>query len=223
MVSDTGYSIDHMFGYYWDVYEYYLAGGYRQNLTEFTYGVLWQDWEIPAPTAHNYTTGWLYQRRGSDYGFRRYWSPALMLDNERLIFDFNGSKAFSTMHNGWRYAAPREINLNLTADRDYIEGMMDWSFVDDFDDGYVFEVDGDNVIAADTDNDGDDDWGFGAFFGRMTQEATMECISMKHFQVHLPRACSVVSDQMVLDMHFYFQLTFHMVTGLVLLLHHEVL
>jgi hypothetical protein len=163
VVSDTAYTIDNMFGYYWDVYEYYLAGGFRQNLTEFTYGVLWQDWEIPAPTANNYTTGWLYQRRGSDYGFRRFWSPALMLDNERLIFDFNGSKAFSTMHNGWRYGAPREINLNLTADRDYIEGMMDWSFVDDFDDGYVFEVDGNNVIAADTDNDGEDDWGFGAF------------------------------------------------------------
>jgi hypothetical protein len=163
IISDTQYTTDHMFGWYFDFYGSYFGWA---NFTEFLYGELWKDWEIPAPSpTHNYTTGWLYQRRNADadVGRVRLFAPALIMNNSKLVFDFNGSKAFSYYHNGYMYHAPMAYNVSAQADRDYFTGLMDWSFVDDWDDGYVFEVDGNNVIAADTDNDGEDDWGLGSF------------------------------------------------------------
>jgi subtilisin family serine protease len=56
------------------------------------------------------------------------------------------------------------IDLNVTADRDWVVGMMDWSFVDDVDEGYMYGVGAgkDPIAAADLDDDGMDDIGLGA-------------------------------------------------------------
>ena len=163
-VSDTQYNnVENMLGFYFDYYSEILGWA---NFSEFVYDELWNDWEIPAPSpTHNYTTGWLYQRRNADadVGRVRLFAPALIMNNSKLVFDFNGSKAFSYLHTGYMYEAPQFYDINNQADRDFFTDLMDWSFIDDWNDGYVFEVDGKNVIAADTDNDGIDDWGFGSF------------------------------------------------------------
>ena len=166
VVTDTGYTWDYMFGYFFGAYMQPEVDRGFNNWTEFTTEVLWRDWEIPAPTADNYTAGWAFQRRIDDaLGYQRMFAPALVMNKADLIIDFNTSKGFSMVHNMVRYGEPGPLNLSVQADRDFITDMCDWSFVDDVAAGYTFNVDADinagNIIAADTDDDGEVDWGLG--------------------------------------------------------------
>ncbi|MHA1958262.1 MAG: S8 family serine peptidase [Candidatus Thorarchaeota archaeon] len=164
IVTDTGYTWDYMLGYFFDAY---MNGrSWSDTWDAFWQDELWLDWEIPAPTANNYTAGWVFQRQITDEdGYSRRFAPALVMDKTDIIIDFNTSMAFTLAHNMQRYGKPDSINFSLQADKDFILDMCDWSFVDDKDDGYIFNVDADinmgNVIVADTDNDLEVDWGLG--------------------------------------------------------------
>jgi hypothetical protein len=152
-----------MLGYFFDAY---MNGrDWSDTWDAFWQDELWLDWEIPAPTADNYTAGWVFQRQITDDGYSRRFAPALVMDKTDIIIDFNTSMAFTLAHNMQRYGKPDSINFSLQADKDFILDMCDWSFVDDKNDGYVFNVDADinagNVIVADTDNDLEVDWGLG--------------------------------------------------------------
>ncbi len=145
------------------LYEWAWGGN---NVSEFVYHEMWKDWEIPAPTADNYTFGWAYQQKID--GYAKVFAPSMIYDDD-LIIDWNGTLAWTRMWN-WAIRSqhpagtpylPYEIDLNVTADRDLITGMMDWSFVDDIAEGYVFNK-GNNVLTADVDDDGVMDCGLGS-------------------------------------------------------------
>ncbi|NOR38612.1 MAG: S8 family serine peptidase, partial [Candidatus Thorarchaeota archaeon] len=129
------------------------------NASEFVDNVMWKDWEIPFGSSENYTVGWVMQQRWD--GYAKVFAPALINEKTDLIIDWNGTNAWTNM---WMEAYWYEsIDLNVTADRDYISDMMDWSFVDDMADGYVYtELGNSAVLAADIDNDGFDDLGLGS-------------------------------------------------------------
>ena len=145
------------------LYEYAWGGN---NVSEFVYHEMWKDWEIPIPTADNYTFGWAFQQKID--GYAKVFAPS-MVYNGNLIIDWNGTLAFTDMWN-WAIASqnpaypqyvPFEIDLNTTADRDMIKGMMDWSFVDDIAAGYIFNA-GNNILKADVNDDGVMDAGLGS-------------------------------------------------------------
>jgi hypothetical protein len=134
------------------LYEWAWGGN---NVSEFVYNEMWKDWEIPAPTAENYTFGWAFQQKID--GYAKVFAPSMIYDGD-LIIDWNGTLAWTSM---WNWAirsqvsswyAPWEIDLNTTADRDLITGMMDWSFTDDIAENYIFNKDN-NVLMADVDDD----------------------------------------------------------------------
>jgi len=145
-----------LIGRFIDVYE--GAWGIN-NGSEFVETVMWKDWEIPAGATKNYTVGWVMQQRRD--GYAKVFAPALINEKTDLIIDWNGTNAWTAM---WMEAFWYEsIDLNVTADRDYISDMMDWSFVDDQTDGYVFKATGSSaVLVADIDNYGTDDLGLGS-------------------------------------------------------------
>jgi hypothetical protein len=137
---------------------------YYMDFDEFIAEHLWKDWELPAPTANNYSVGIIFQGQG-EYGVdhvMRY-GPALVLDSNKLIIDWNGTKAF---HDLWIEEGILELrNRSTTPGRAYYENVMDWSFKDDYDAGYYYTVDGTGkgpVLAADLDKDGMVDIGFGS-------------------------------------------------------------
>lgn len=129
------------------------------SFSEFVATEMWKDWEIPAPTGVDYRVGWVFEQRQDRYA--KVFAPALIMDNNQLIIDWNGSAAWTQM---WNWAAYDEsIDLSAPEDRAMISNQMDWSFTDDALDGYIYTVDGNNILAADRDNDGTDDWGLGSF------------------------------------------------------------
>jgi hypothetical protein len=135
------------------------------NGSEFIYNEMFKHWELPAPTANNYSVGWVFAQKSESYA--KTFAPALILDSNKLVIDWNGSLAWTLM---WNEAFYYEIeSLADQTYRDYLTGMMDWSFVDDIDAGYVNTVDNTipapnagPVLAADLDDDGHLDWGLGS-------------------------------------------------------------
>ncbi|TFF93264.1 hypothetical protein EU546_06440, partial [Candidatus Thorarchaeota archaeon] len=136
-------------------YEYYWG---IPQFSEFVFNEMWKDWEIPAPSGQDYRIGWVHEQRQDRYA--KVFAPALIIDGQQLVIDWNGSIAWTQM---WNWAAhDRSIDLSSQADRDLISGKMDWSFIDDVADGYIFTVDGNNVLSADVDGDSNTDWGLGS-------------------------------------------------------------
>ncbi len=134
------------------------------NGSEFVYNEMWKDWKIPEPAdGVNYTFGWVMQQRQSPYN--KLFAPSMIYDGE-LIIDWNGTLAWTMMWN-WAFYY-EEIDLNVTADRDWITGMMDWDFTDEVTNLNVYKVGDpantadDIVLSADMDNDGVDDIGIGS-------------------------------------------------------------
>jgi len=113
------------------------------NASEFVYNEMWKDWQIPAPGAHNYTFGWAQQQRNA--GYMKVFAASMIYEGD-LIIDWNGSLAWTEMWMGAMYY--EYYDLNSTADRTTITGMMDWSFVDDYDLGFIYNA-ADNVLYAD--------------------------------------------------------------------------
>ncbi|MHA2383311.1 MAG: S8 family serine peptidase [Candidatus Thorarchaeota archaeon] len=134
------------------LYEWAWGGN---NMSEFVFNEMWKDWEIPTPGTDNYTFGWAFQQKIE--GYAKVFAPSMIYDGD-LVIDWNGTLAWTSM---WNWAirsqvsaayAAYEIDLNTTADRDLITGMMDWSFVDDIAESYVFNKDN-NILMADVDDD----------------------------------------------------------------------
>ncbi len=119
---------------------------------------MWKHWQIPAPTGQDYRVGWVHEQRQDRYA--KVFAPALIIDGQEVVIDWNGSIAWTQM---WNWAAyDRSIDLSVQEDRDMISGKMDWSFVDDINEGYTFTVTGNNILSADVDDDGITDWGLGS-------------------------------------------------------------
>jgi len=134
------------------------------NVSEFVYNEMWKDWEIPGGATENYTFGWAFQQRQDDYA--KVFVPSMIYEDE-IVIDWNGTQAWNYMWNYaiWiKYDSGEGIDLNVQGDRDWITDMMDWSFADDFNDGYVYGVGTGNnpILSADIDNDGNDDIGVGS-------------------------------------------------------------
>ncbi|MGY5863037.1 MAG: S8 family serine peptidase [Candidatus Thorarchaeota archaeon] len=126
------------------------------NGSEFVYNEMWKDWEIPAPGAENYTVGWAFQQRID--GYAKVFAASLYYEGD-LIVDWNSSLAWTAL---WMDAFWYEsIDLNVTADRDYITDMMDWSFEDDRLDGHVYNIQN-NLLYADGLVDGSMAMGLGS-------------------------------------------------------------
>ncbi|MFW9815846.1 MAG: S8 family serine peptidase, partial [Candidatus Thorarchaeota archaeon] len=144
------------------LYEWAWGGN---NVSEFVYHEMWKDWEIPAPApGTNYTFGWAFQQKID--GYAKVFAPSMIYDGD-LVIDWNGTLAWTRM---WNWAirsqvsasyAAWEIDLNTTADRNLITGMMDWSFVDDYNDGYIFNKDN-NILMANVDADPEIDVSLGS-------------------------------------------------------------
>jgi len=150
-----GYPVGSTVGFI-GLYEWYWG---IPGVSEFVYNEMWKDWEIPIPTGENYRVGWIFEQRWDRYA--KVFAPALIVDKTDVVIDWNASIAWTKM---WNWAMYDEsIDLTNQADRDLISGMMDWSFTDDISEGYVFNVDSNNILAADVDDDGATDWGLGSF------------------------------------------------------------
>jgi len=157
-----GYPVGNVIGFI-GLYEDAWGGN---NVSEFVYHEMWKDWEIPTPNpAENYTFGWAFQQKID--GYAKVFAPS-MIYNGQLVVDWNGTLAWTRMWNwaiasqaGFTQYTPYEIDLNTTADRDLIKGMMDWSFVDDIAENYVFDK-SKNVLMADVDDDGTIDVSLGS-------------------------------------------------------------
>ncbi|MGY5880135.1 MAG: S8 family serine peptidase [Candidatus Thorarchaeota archaeon] len=147
-------------------HRYLLAGGFVSlyetewgiaNATNYIMSDLWNDWEIPDPVGgQDYTFGWAMQQRND--GYAKVFAPSMIYDGD-VIIDWNGTYAWTNMWmDGFWWESADFTNAT---DRAYYAGLMDWSFVDDIDTGYVH--DGiNNVLAADLDDDGVNDVGLGS-------------------------------------------------------------
>ncbi|MFW9963006.1 MAG: S8 family serine peptidase, partial [Candidatus Sifarchaeia archaeon] len=135
---------------------YEWAWGPVNNVSEFVYHEMWKDWEIPAPGAENYTFGWAFQQRTA--GYVKTFATSMYYEGN-IVIDWNSSLGWTTM---WQNALNlQNIDLNTTADRNAILAMMDWSFKDDYDDGFVFNR-VNNVLYADGLVDGSHSMGLGS-------------------------------------------------------------
>ncbi len=157
------------------------------NLTEFYDNVMRQDLEIPAPnlasgggtvkimtnttskanlTIPYYTAGYLFQQRWNPYV--KVFAPVLGLNATHLIVDWNTTNAHTQF---WNLAVNYGVlDFNDTSDRNYIEGLGDWSFVDDYNEGLWYspyiDYNGGNrdhmVLSFDYTGDDVADFGLGA-------------------------------------------------------------
>lgn len=146
----------------------------QANLTEFYTNVMRQRHEVPNASTYMYNgvptffAGWIFQQRDEPY--LKAFAPAVVMNgssssNARLIIDWETANAYTQFWNlAINYGA---LDFNVTADRDYIEGLGDWNFTDNLEAGEWYCNNGNLgvnhiVLAHDYTGDGIADFGLGA-------------------------------------------------------------
>jgi subtilisin family serine protease len=131
----------------------------QDNLTDYYYNVMRQDFQIPDPSLSQagpqlnitlnatagtfqmvpyYTAGYAFQQRWDPYV--KVFAPVLVLDGDTIIVDWNTTRAHTEF---WNHNINYGVwDFNDTASWDYFNAMGDWSFVDDYNDGYMYMADG---------------------------------------------------------------------------------
>jgi hypothetical protein len=139
--------------------EHFGAYGYGLD-SWFIEPYLWKDWELPAPGIYdNYTVGWVFEMR--DDHFDALYAPALVMDRSQLVIDWAGMATFSKLINDV-YWHETVADPNVTEYIDTMQGMMDWSFVDDYSGGWYYTVDGTGKGPVVHYNDGSNYYGLGS-------------------------------------------------------------
>ncbi|MDH4213546.1 MAG: S8 family serine peptidase [Candidatus Thorarchaeota archaeon] len=121
------------------------------NLTEFYYNVIRQDLEIPEPSkcmggatsqgVTYLTAGYAFQQRNDPY--TKVFAPIITINKTIAIVDWNTTRAHTEFWmDAIRLSRYTGIDFNVTANRDYYEGLGDWSFVDDLAAGKYYTKDG---------------------------------------------------------------------------------
>jgi hypothetical protein len=135
-------------------------GLYGGGLEPFIDAYLWEDWEIPAPGSFdNYTVGWVFQLR--DDQFAAIYAPALVIDASQLVIDWGGMATYSKLINDY-YWQETVADPNVTEYINTLQGMMDWSFKDDYDGGWYYTIDGTGKGPVVHYNDGTNYYGLGS-------------------------------------------------------------
>lgn len=149
--SDVGFI--GLYEHYWNI----------DNASEFVYNEIWKDWQIPDPStiAGDYHFGWIYQHRNSPY--LKMFAPVMVFQTEidgpyQMIVDWDGMDGWTTLWNGAIYY--ESYDLTITADRNEIANLFDWSFVDDFNSEVYNLTNG--IVATDFNGDSIDDVSLGA-------------------------------------------------------------
>ncbi len=130
-----------------------------ENISEFVYDQMWKDWELPSVTTQDYRVGWVFQQRMEEYA--KIFAPSIIVNGTEVVIDWNGTKAWTKMWNNVIHYETEDIN-NSTIQYYYTD-LMDWSFVDDINEGHEYTVTGNPIFAADLDDNGIDDIGLGSF------------------------------------------------------------
>ncbi|MFW9966363.1 MAG: S8 family serine peptidase, partial [Candidatus Thorarchaeota archaeon] len=117
-------------------------GAYGGGLDTFINNFLWEDWELPDLSGlawDNVSVGWIFQVR--DYSYARLFAPMLVLDGSELVIDWAGAKAFTQLYHDvyWYETVANPYQLPYI---NYITDMMDWSFANDYNDGWYYGFEG---------------------------------------------------------------------------------